>query len=32
MVRSAPEDAYELDFMERLRGQGHLNLPLQPEE
>jgi hypothetical protein len=32
MVRAAPEQAYEPDFMDRLRSQGHLNLPLQPEE
>jgi NAD(P)-dependent dehydrogenase (short-subunit alcohol dehydrogenase family) len=32
MVRAAPEEAYEPDFMERLRARGHLDLPLQPRE
>ena len=32
MVRAAPEQAYEPDFMQRLQSQGHLNLPLEPEE
>jgi NAD(P)-dependent dehydrogenase (short-subunit alcohol dehydrogenase family) len=32
MVRAAPERAYEPAFMEELRGKGHLNLPLAPED
>ena len=31
MVRAAPEEAYEPGFMERLRGEGHLDLSLQPK-
>lgn len=32
MVRTAPEDAYEPDFMTRLRAKGLFDLSLQPEE
>ena len=32
MVRSEPERAYEPGFMEELRGKGHLDLALQPED
>jgi hypothetical protein len=32
LVRAAPERAYEPGFMEQLRAQGHLNLPLAAEE
>jgi NAD(P)-dependent dehydrogenase (short-subunit alcohol dehydrogenase family) len=30
LVRAAPEAAYELDFMEKIRAQGHLDIGLQP--